>query len=197
MLDRLLGVRPAIGTGTTRRVVLAVYGIDAGGRRELLDYARATAESTAAWRLLRTGLVTRGLPAAAFQLCWTHRVRNILDAPPSGGPASAIYRAPTRPAAVVASWRLARAWRGRHPVLVRRLGRDLDELQATTYESDKTPGGTVAVDAGDRRSEERGPSATACSSDACSACSLTRRTGRGTVGSRVEALRADDLAPSA
>ncbi|MFN8629797.1 MAG: transposase [Chloroflexota bacterium] len=36
----------------------------------------------------------------------------------------------TRRAAVAAYWRWARAWRGRHPVLVRRLEADLDDLLA-------------------------------------------------------------------
>lgn len=41
------------------------------------------------------------------------------------------YRAPTRRAAVAADWAAwARAWRKRHPVLVRRLEEDLDELLA-------------------------------------------------------------------
>lgn len=143
-----------------RRVVLAAYGIDEAGRRELLDYRQAAAESTEAWRGLLTSLVSRGLdpdavvlvtadgadgiaaavaevlPAAALQRCWTHRVRNILDALPLAERRSclrglrAIYRAPSRRAAVQAYWRWARAWRGRHPVLVRQLEADLDELLA-------------------------------------------------------------------
>lgn len=149
------------GAGRARkRVVLAVYGIDAAGRRELLDYRQAAAESTEAWRALLTSLVARGLdpdgvvlvtadgaggiaaavaealPGAALQRCWTHRVRNILDALPPAerrpclAGLRAVYRARTRRAAVAAYWRWARAWRPRHPVLVRRLEADLDELLA-------------------------------------------------------------------
>jgi transposase-like protein len=141
-------------------VILAAYGIDARGRRELLDYRQATAESTAAWSRLLTSLVARGLdpdgivlavadgaggiaaavaeafPAAALQRCWTHRVRNILEVLPVGERRPclrglrAIYRARTRRAAVAAYWRWASAWRSRHPVIVRRLERDLDDLLA-------------------------------------------------------------------
>ena len=142
-----------------RRVILAAYG-DARGRRELLDYRQATGESTAAWSRLLTSLVARGLdpdravlavadgadgiaaavaeafPAAALQRCWTHRLRNILAALPVAERRAClrglrpIYRTRTRRAAVAAYWRWANAWRTRHPVLVRRLERDLDELLA-------------------------------------------------------------------
>lgn len=143
-----------------KRVVLAVYGIDEAGRRELLDYRQAASESAAEWGRLLTSLVARGLdpdavvlvtadgaggiaaavteafPDAALQRCWTHRIRNILDALPAGERKAclrglrAIYRARTRRAAVEAYWRWARAWRARHPVHVRNLERDLDALLA-------------------------------------------------------------------
>jgi putative transposase len=143
-----------------RRVVLAAYGIAADGSRELLDYRQAMAESSAAWGLLLRSLVERGLdpdavvlavadgadgiaaavaeafPGAVLQRCWTHRVRNVLEALPRAERRSclrglrAIYRARTRRAAVAAYWRWARAWRPRHPGIVRNLERDLDALLA-------------------------------------------------------------------
>lgn len=143
-----------------RRVVLAVYGVDASGHRELLDYRQAASESAAEWARLLASLVARGLdpdavvlvtadgaggiaaavaeafPEAALQRCWTHRLRNLLDAIPLAERRPclrglrAIYRAPTRRAAVAAYWRWAKAWRARHPVLVRRLERDLEDLLA-------------------------------------------------------------------
>jgi transposase-like protein len=82
-----------------KRVVLAAHGISADGRRELLDYRQATAESTMAWGVLLRSLVERGLDPdgvvlvaadgadgiasavaeafrdASLQRCWTHRVR--------------------------------------------------------------------------------------------------------------------------
>jgi transposase-like protein len=141
-----------------RRVVLAAYGISDDGTRELLDYRQALGESTTAWGALLRSLIERGLdpggvllvvadgaggiaaavaeafPDAAFGRCWTHRVRNLLDAIPFGQRKSAlralraIYRAATKRAAVAAYWRFAKAWRGRHPRLVAGLERDLDSL---------------------------------------------------------------------
>jgi len=144
----------------SERVILAVYGIDAAGNRELLDYRQATSESAAAWGALLRSLVARGLdpdavvlvaadgaggiaaavgeafPDAVLQRCWTHRIRNLLEAIPLAERRAclaglrAIYRARTRRAAVAAYWRWARAWRGRHPRLVAGLERDLDALLA-------------------------------------------------------------------
>lgn len=155
-----LWVSVRTSTRAQRRVVLAAYGIDEHGRRELLDYRQATSESSAAWTSFLTSLVSRGLdpdavrlvtadgaggiaaavaevfPAAALQRCWTHRIRNLLEAIPMAERKSclaglrAIYRAHTRRAAVAAYWRWATRWRPRHPVLVRRLEADLDELLA-------------------------------------------------------------------
>ena len=160
LLDGLwCSVRASAGRAQ-RRVVLAAYGIDAQGRRQLLDYRQATAESTAAWRRLLSSLVARGLdpdavvlvtadgadgiaaavdeafPEARLQRCWTHRIRNVLEVVHVTGRRRclaglrAIYRARTRRAAVAAYWRWAAAWRGRHPRLVRALERDLDSLFA-------------------------------------------------------------------
>jgi transposase-like protein len=144
----------------SERVVLAAYGIDEQGRRELLDYRQAASESAAEWRRLLTSLVARGLdpdtvvlvtadgaggiaaavaeafPEAVLQRCWTHRLRNLLEALPAGERKPclrglrAVYRARTRRAAVQAYWRWASAWRDRHPVLVGNLERDLDALLA-------------------------------------------------------------------
>jgi len=141
-----------------RRVVLAAYGISADGRRELLDYRQATTESAVAWGVLLRSLIVRGLdpdgvvlvvadgadgiasavaealPEASLQRCWTHRVRNLLDAISPAERKSAlrglraIYRAPTKRAAVAAYWRFAVAWRKRHPRLVASLERDLETL---------------------------------------------------------------------
>lgn len=143
-----------------KRVVLVAYGIDEAGRRALLDYRQAASESATEWGRLLGSLVSRGLdpdavvlvtadgaggiaaavaeafPEAALQRCWTHRMRNLLEALPLAERKGclrglrAIYRARTRRAAVQAYWRWARAWRPRHPVLVRNLERDLDDLLA-------------------------------------------------------------------
>ncbi len=154
-----LSVRASAGRAQ-KRVVLAAYGISADGRRQLLDYRQAASESTAEWGRLLGSLVGRGLdpdaivlvtadgadgiaaavaeafPEADLQRCWTHRIRNILDAlalaerRPCLRGLRAIYRARTRRAAVAAYWRWAKIWRARHPGLVRSLERDLDALLA-------------------------------------------------------------------
>jgi transposase-like protein len=143
-----------------RRVVLAAYAIDGDGRRELLDYRQATSESAAAWGVLLRSLVERGLdpdavglvvadgaggiaaavaeafPAAALQRCWTHRLRDLLEAIPRRERRAclrglrAIYRAATKRAAVAAYWRFAVAWRARHSRLLAGLERDLGSLLA-------------------------------------------------------------------
>ena len=144
----------------TRRVILAAYAIDEGGRRELLDYRQAASESAAAWGLLLRSLVERGLdpeavslvvadgaggiaaavaeafPAAELQRCWAHRLRDLLDALPRGERKAclrdlrAIYRAASKRTAVAAYWRFAVRWRRRHPRLVGGLERDLPALLA-------------------------------------------------------------------
>lgn len=160
LLDGLwVSVRSRAGRAQ-RRVVLAAYGVDEHGRRELLDYRQAAAESTAEWSRLLRSLVERGLdpdavvlvtadgadgiaaavaeafPEASLQRCWTHRIRNILDALPLAERKAclrglrAIYRARTRRAAVAAYWRWAIAWRDRHPRIVAKLERDLESLLA-------------------------------------------------------------------
>jgi putative transposase len=143
-----------------RRVVLAAYALDAEGRRELLDYRQATSESSAAWGLLLRSLVERGLasdaialvvadgaggiaaavaeafPEARLQRCWTHRLRDLLEALPRAERKGClrelrtIYRAATTRAAVAAYWRFAVRWRRRHPRLVGGLERDLETLLA-------------------------------------------------------------------
>ena len=160
LLDGLwVSVRGSNGHAS-KRVVLAAYGISADGSRELLDYRQALSESAWAWGTLLRSLIGRGLdpegvvlvvadgaggieaavaeafPDAAFGRCWTHRVRNLLDAIPIAQRKSAlrglraIYRASTKRAAVAAYWRFAVAWRKRHPKLVAGLERHLDSLLA-------------------------------------------------------------------
>ncbi len=142
-----------------RRVILAAYGIDAAGNRQLLDYRQAASESTGEWRLLTSPLSSGGsiprpsrwspptVPMGSPRLSPRRSPRPPCSS--AGRTASgtcstalpraerrpclrglAIYRARTRRAAVAAYWRWAMAWRGRHPGLVRSLERDLDELLA-------------------------------------------------------------------
>lgn len=91
------------GAGAVRRIVLVVLGITAEGRKEILDFRIAHAESQSAWEpfladLYRRGLTGKGLemiitdgapgllaalpfvyPQVPLQRCWVHKTRNILN----------------------------------------------------------------------------------------------------------------------
>jgi len=183
-----LWVSVRASTRARRRVVLAAYGIDATGHRELLDYRQAASESAAEWTRFLSSLVARGLdpdavrlvtadgadgiaaavaevfPTADLQRCWTHRIRNLLDALPLAERRAclaglrAIYRARTRRAAVAAYWRWATTWRTRHPILVRRLEGDLDDLLAVFAQPEPAQRTAFGVSAGrDRHPSCRTP----------------------------------------
>ena len=62
-----VSVRGSAGR-TQRRVVLAAYGIDEHGQREMLDYRQGASESAAEWTRFLTSLVTRGLDPEAIRL---------------------------------------------------------------------------------------------------------------------------------
>jgi putative transposase len=140
-----------------RRVVLAAYGINPSGRRELLAYRLAQGESEAAWTAFLQDLYLRGLlgsllrliitdgspglaaavglvyPQARVQRCWAHKLRNIADkvAKKEGscvGQAAAIYRAKNRSQAQRAFRRWAARWQKRRPAAVACVERDLEEL---------------------------------------------------------------------
>ena len=88
--------------GAKDRVVLVCHGIDLEGRRELIDFMIADAESEAAWYRLCNDLYLRGLEGAYLRLittdgapglhaaldtvwprvnrqrCWVHKLRNLL-----------------------------------------------------------------------------------------------------------------------
>ena len=144
--------------GVKRRVALCVYGITAGGVRELVDFRIAPAESQTAWESLLQSLQNRGLsgerlelvvsdggtglhralelvyPLARRQLCWAHKVRNVLDKMLERDHRScrrgltAIYRASSRAAAQRAFRRWRDRWRSSAAAAVRCLERDLEHL---------------------------------------------------------------------
>lgn len=88
--------------GAKDRMVLVCHGIDLEGRRELLDFMMADAESEAAWSRFCNDLYRRGLeghvlrlittdgapglhaaldtvwPRVPRQRCWVHKLRNLL-----------------------------------------------------------------------------------------------------------------------
>jgi putative transposase len=144
--------------GVKRRVALCVYGVTGDGLREMIDFRIARAESQTAWEALLRSLYERGLCGAALklivsdggtglqaaieivyprvprQLCWAHKVRNVLDKVRECDHAAcarglaAIYRAESRAAARRAARRWADRWLEVVPAAVRCLQRDLEEL---------------------------------------------------------------------
>ena len=116
MLDGVVLARKT-GLGALRRPVLVALGLHPDGKKEILDYRLATAES-AQWELFLSDLFRRGLegknlemictdggkgllaalptvyPNVAVQRCWAHKVRNVLnkvkkaDQPPSRLPST-------------------------------------------------------------------------------------------------------------
>lgn len=146
------------GGGAVRRPVLVALGIRLDGRREILDFRLAPAESRPAWEAFLNDLHARGLtgedlalivtdggagllaalplvyPRVPEQRCWAHKTRNVLDKVRLGDrPAfkrdlHRISHAVNRTEARRAARRLTDRWRGRYPAAVRCLVQDLDAL---------------------------------------------------------------------
>jgi transposase-like protein len=148
------------GAGAQSRPVLVVLGLRADGKKEILDFLLAPAESQVAWEgflndLYRRGLTGEGVElitidgnaglAAALQMvypriplqrCWAHKVRNILDGIRLKDRLEAkkglrrIYQARTRGRALDQVVRFGARWEALYPKAVRQLRRDLEELVA-------------------------------------------------------------------
>ena len=144
--------------GVKRRVALCVYGLTEAGVREMIDFKIVRAESHPAWESLLQSLQDRGLkgtalklvvadggtglhralelvfPHAARQLCWAHKVRNVLDKVLERDQAAckkgllAIYAAASRAAARRAAHRWRDRWVGVARAAVRCLLADLEHL---------------------------------------------------------------------
>jgi len=146
------------GAGARRRPVLVAMGITAQGKKEIIDFQPAAAESQEAWEGFLRGLYQRGLsgdgveivssdgggglraaleivyPALPVQRCWAHKTRNITDKVRVADRdrvkrhVRRIYNAPD----LVTARRAARAfieqWRRLYPRAVRCLTTDLEEL---------------------------------------------------------------------
>jgi transposase-like protein len=157
MLDGVVLARKT-GAGAIRRPVLVALGLRPDGRKEVIDFRLAPAESAAAWEaflgdLIRRGLTGEGLdmicvdggagllaalptafPGIPVQRCWAHKIRNVLDKvrkaerPELKRALHAVMNARTRPLAQAAARRFADRWNDVHPRAVRCLRDDLDEL---------------------------------------------------------------------
>jgi transposase-like protein len=145
------------GMGARSKPILVALGITPEGRKEIIDFQVAPAESQPAWegflhRLYRRGLTGEGLeivgtdggsgllaallvvyPHVPLQRCWAHKVRNILnhlrrtDRERARRDLARIYGAPNRTQARQAARRFADRW-SEYPRAVACLRRDLDEL---------------------------------------------------------------------
>ena len=157
MLDGVVLSRRT-GAGALKRPVLVALGILADGRKEIIDFRLATAESAAQWETFLTDLVRRGLvgerlemvcidggagllaalpvvwPALPVQRCWAHKIRNVLGKVRVADRAAvktglhAVMNANTERAARSAARRFADRWDAAYPKAVACLRNDLDDL---------------------------------------------------------------------
>ena len=155
ILDGIV-IKRKTGAGTLTRPVLVALGIRPDGKKEIIDFYLAKAESGAAWNSFLTDLINRGLtgcevicadggeglisilpdvfPGIPLQRCWAHKMRNILDKVPrkkqqvvKRGLAK-IYRAQNLTEARTSAARWTRSWIDKYPKAVKCLQNDLEEL---------------------------------------------------------------------
>jgi putative transposase len=148
------------GAGALRRPVLVALGITLAGKKEILDFQLAPAESQPAWEAFLHDLYTRGLTGEGLTLivtdggagllaalplvyprvrvgrCWAHKNRNLLDKVREADRAAVkrdlelISQAIDRTAARAAARRFVTRWHLRYPAAVHCLQQDLEELLA-------------------------------------------------------------------
>lgn len=146
------------GAGAIRRPVLVVLGVDAAGKKEVIDFRQAPAESQPAWEAFLNGLHQRGLageraelivvdggagllaalplvyPHVPVQRCWAHKMRNILDKAkkkdrePIKRDLHRIMNADNKASARKNAGRFAQRWGVLYPKALACLKADLDEL---------------------------------------------------------------------
>ena len=157
MLDGVVLARRT-GAGALRRPVLVALGLRPDGRKEVIDFRLAVAESAAEWERFLGDLIRRGLigdalemicvdggsgllaalptafPGVPVQRCWAHKIRNVLakvrraDQAAVKADLHAILNARTLPQARSAARRFAERWDNDYPSAVACLRDDLDEL---------------------------------------------------------------------
>jgi putative transposase len=146
------------GAGALARPVLVALGLRPDGKKEVIDFRLASAESAAQWEQFLGDLVRRGLTGERLEMlcvdgglgllaalptafsevpvqrCWAHKIRNVLNKvrKPDQDPVKAglhrIMNAPTLPAAWSAARRFADRWESTCPKAVACLRADLDDL---------------------------------------------------------------------
>ena len=157
ILDGVVLARKS-GAGALKRPVLVALGLRPDGRKEVLDFRLAVAESEAEWTDFLTDLQRRGLsgdrvelvgvdggpglaaalrvvfPQLPVQRCWAHKARNVLDKVKKADRESVkrglvkIYDAATRAEAQHQARRWADRWEATYPKAVACLRNDLEEL---------------------------------------------------------------------
>jgi putative transposase len=153
-------LRRKTGAGALARPVLVALGLRPDGKKEVIDFRLATAESAAQWEQFLGDLIRRGLtgerldmlcvdggsgllaalptafPDLPVQRCWAHKIRNVLSKvrkPDQAAIKADLHRimnATTLPAAWAAARRFADRWAGTYPKAVACLRADLDDLLA-------------------------------------------------------------------
>jgi putative transposase len=148
------------GAGALARPVLVALGLRPDGKKEVIDFRLASAESAAQWEAFLGDLIRRGLtgqrlemlcvdggsgllaalptayPEVPVQRCWAHKIRNVLNKVRRADQAAIkadlhrIMNATTLPAAWSAARRLADRWQKTYPKAVASLRTDLDNLLA-------------------------------------------------------------------
>jgi putative transposase len=146
------------GAGALARPVLVALGLRPDGKKEVIDFRLASAESAAQWEQFLGDLARRGLsgeplemlcvdggagllaalptayPEVPVQRCWAHKIRNVLNQvrkPDQATVKASLHRimnATTLPAAWSAARRFADRWEDRYPKAVACLRADLDDL---------------------------------------------------------------------
>jgi transposase-like protein len=146
------------GAGALARPVLVALGLRPDGKKEVIDFRLASAESGAQWEQFLGDLVRRGLTGARLEMpcvdggsglraalptafpdiplqrCWAHKIRNVLNKvrkPDQAALKAGLHRimnATTLPAAWSAARRFADRWECIYPKAVACLRADLDDL---------------------------------------------------------------------
>lgn len=157
MLDGVVLARKT-GAGALKRPVLVALGLRRDGKKEIIDFRLAGAESAVEWERFLTDLYRRGLtgegldmicvdggcgllaalptvlPNIPVQRCWAHKIRNVLDKIRKADQPSVkralhkVMNAANAPAARAAARRFADRFEKQYPAAVACLRNDLDEL---------------------------------------------------------------------
>jgi putative transposase len=151
-------LRRKTGAGALARPVLVALGLRPDGKKEVIDFRLASAESAAQWEQFLGDLVCRGLtgerldmlcvdggsgllaalptafPDIPVQRCWAHKIRNVLNKvrkPDQAAVKAGLHRimnATTLPAAWSAARAFADRWENLYPKAVACLRAALDDL---------------------------------------------------------------------